>query len=68
MTKFECDNCKSENTCSQDGYPDGWISMSMNNYVNKTPEGTLRKLNNYYDLHFCCKECLVSFFTENKQK
>ena len=72
MTKFVCDTCKKESSCTEVSgdklFPCGWIACSLNDYINKTKEGTLRKAHNFFDLHFCCKECFVSFFMDPIQR
>lgn len=44
----------------------GWISLGSDNgtlsFENESGEGSLRKLGNSHDLHFCCKTCFISYF------
>ncbi len=65
MTKFICDTCKKESNCTEvDGdklFPYEWISCSLNEYSNKTKEGTLRKAHNFFDLHFCFSILIYTF-------
>jgi len=72
MKIFKCDGngCKSENN---DNDVTGWLTIGTLDegslcMKNQLPNNAFSIMSNYYDLHFCSKECFINKFFETTVK